>query len=260
MVRIDIPFVVEKQHITQPTREKLVAGGRNYFYATFTVCEKWSDITDIKATFVREDISKLVELSETETGYECQIPWEVMADKGVFQVGIFGGNRLLTNLEYVVVLDGCYVGDEPLPPSEDWFDKIEKEISNKVDKVDGKELSSNDFTDEYKFLIDDTISNHLIDTENPHNVTKEQLGLDKVDNTPDSEKRVLYASDAGYAELALRAESAVSADYAMSDGNSNNIVDTYATKAELSTALGDISTTLDSIIALQNSYIGGTSA
>ena len=259
LVRIDIPFVVEKQHITQPTREKLVAGGRNYFYATFTVCEKWSDITDIKATFVRGDISKLVELSETETGYECQIPWEVMADKGVFQVGIFGGNRLLTNLEYVVVLDGCYVGDKPLPPSEDWFDKIEKEISNKVDKAEGKGLSSNDYTDTDKASLA-RLNQHAGDKTNPHNVTKAQIGLDKVDNTPDAEKRVAYARDAGWAESALRAGSANNADSAMSDWNGNNIVDTYATKAEVSTALGDISTALDSIIALQNSYIGGTRA
>lgn len=87
-----------------------------------------------------------------------------------------------------------------------------------------------------------------------------ETSLDKVDNTPDAEKSVAYATDAGYAEHAQNADSAVSADSAMSDFDGNNIVDTYATKAELSTALGDISTTLDNIIALQNSYIGGTSA
>ena len=38
---------------------------------------------------------------------------------------------------------------------------------------------------------------HANDTENPHGVTKEQLGLDLVDNTADSEKYVAYASTAG---------------------------------------------------------------
>lgn len=87
-----------------------------------------------------------------------------------------------------------------------------------------------------------------------------ETSLDKVDNTPDSEKRVAYARDAGWAESALRAGSANNADSAMFDWNGNNIIDTYATKAEVSTALGNISTALDSIIAIQNSYIGGTSA
>lgn len=132
MARIDIPFVIEKQHITQPTREKLVAGGRNYFYATFKMCDVWSDITGLKAEFVREGVEpKLMELSETESGYECEIPWEVMADKGIFQVGIFGGDRLLTNYEYVIVLEGCGgKGGEPLAPTEDWFRKIEKQIAD----------------------------------------------------------------------------------------------------------------------------------
>ena len=39
--------------------------------------------------------------------------------------------------------------------------------------------------------------NHADDKENPHTVTAAQLGLDKVDNTSDSEKSVKYASEAG---------------------------------------------------------------
>lgn len=131
MPRIDVPFTIEKQHITQPTRDALVSGGQNYFYATFTVCEKWSDINGVKAVFVRDDISKLIDLTETETGYECEIPWEVMCEKGSFQVGIFGGDRLLTDYAYVIVKQGCVIdGESPLPPTPDWFIKIENELKN----------------------------------------------------------------------------------------------------------------------------------
>lgn len=38
---------------------------------------------------------------------------------------------------------------------------------------------------------------HAENKENPHGVTKAQVGLDKVDNTPDSEKSVKFASEAG---------------------------------------------------------------
>ena len=131
MARIDVPFVVEKQHITQPTREALVSGGRNYFYATFTICDKWDDIYDLKAVFVRENVEKLIDITEGDNGLECQIPWEVMVDKGSFQVGIFGGDRLLTDYAFVIVKQGCVVdGETPLPPTPDWFDKIEEQLKN----------------------------------------------------------------------------------------------------------------------------------
>ena len=130
MARIDVPFVVEKQHIVQSTREKLVAGGQNYFYATFKICDKWVDIDNLKAVFVRENVNKLIRLNATEEGYECKIPWEVMTDKGSFQVGVFGGDKLLTDYAYVIVKEGCVTdGKAPTPPTPDWFTEMEEKIN-----------------------------------------------------------------------------------------------------------------------------------
>ena len=137
MARIDVPFVVEKQHIVQPTREKLVAGGQNYFYATFEICDKWVDIENLKAVFVRENINKLICLDMTESGYECKIPWEVMVDKGSFQVGIFGGDKLLTDYAYVIVKEGCVTeGEVPTSPTPDWFTEMEEKVDNIDVKTD----------------------------------------------------------------------------------------------------------------------------
>lgn len=140
MARIDIPFVVEKQQISQPTREKLVAGGKNYFYATFKVNDTWDDIHNIKAVFVRSEISKLMKLTEIDGGYECKIPWEVMVAKGVFSVGIFGGDTMLTNMEYVEVKEGCVTdGEQPSEPTPDWFSETEailKDVSEKAEEID----------------------------------------------------------------------------------------------------------------------------
>lgn len=143
MPRIDVPFVVEKQHITQPTGEKLVSGGQNYFYATFEITDVWTKVSNIKAVFVRDAISKLVDLIKTDTGYECQIPWEVMGYKGAFQVGIFGGDRLLTDYTYVIVKQGCVVeGEVPSPPSPDWFSEMEKKIQDISDsKIDNEVIA-----------------------------------------------------------------------------------------------------------------------
>lgn len=53
------------------------------------------------------------------------------------------------------------------------------------------------------------LKGHAEDKNNPHNVTKEQLGLDKVSNTPDTEKYVAFASESATArkvdgELTIR--------------------------------------------------------
>lgn len=62
------------------------------------------------------------------------------------------------------------------------------------------------------------LSSHTSDTNNPHNVTKSQVGLGNVDNTADADKSVKHA---GIADA---------------DGNGKNIADTYATKDEMKTA------------------------
>lgn len=77
-------------------------------------------------------------------------------------------------------------------------------IDKKVDKVDGKQLSTNDFTNDYKTKLDglnnydDTelsnkIDNHINNKNNPHSVTKEQLNLGNVDNTSDMDKPISRA-------------------------------------------------------------------
>ena len=63
---------------------------------------------------------------------------------------------------------------------ENFYNKteIDGSLSTKVDKIPGKGLSSNDFTDGVKMGYD----NHLININNPHSTTKEQVGLGNVPN------------------------------------------------------------------------------
>ena len=183
MPRIDVPFIVEKQNITQPTREVLISGGKNYFYATFIINEIWGDITNLKAVFVTENVTKLIELTETEEGFECQIPWEVMVNKGTFQVGIFGGDRLLTNYAYVVVKQGCVTeGETPAPPTEDWFGKVEKEISElevgKADKINT--YTKTETADVVDREIKSALSSYYTETE-VKDYVDEQTEIIKVD-------------------------------------------------------------------------------
>ena len=132
MTRIDIEFSVEKQKLTLLTKEPLRAKDENYFYAVFNLCEKWSNVSGIKASFVRDDLSFVIELTQgADNCLECLIPWELMTDKGEFYVGVFGGDRILTNTVRVDVAESCLCdGVAPQPPTPDWFTKIEDEILN----------------------------------------------------------------------------------------------------------------------------------
>lgn len=80
------------------------------------------------------------------------------------------------------------------------MDTAETNISNKVDKVTGKGLSTNDYTDEEKtkvskITIDGTASLFLAEDGIYHRLTKTLVGLDNVDNTADLNKPISNAVD-----------------------------------------------------------------
>lgn len=63
--------------------------------------------------------------------------------------------------------------------------EVETDLSNYKTEV------SEQFTE-----VDTTINNHVTNTNNPHGITKEHIGLDKVDNTSDAEKPISAATQA----------------------------------------------------------------
>lgn len=120
-------------------------------------------------------------------------------------------------------------------------DSLNLRLSEKVDKEDGKGLSSNDFTNEYKSnlelntssrhnhtnkdILDNTtasftlklsdkisqnstdIVSHVNNTNNPHSVTKDQVGLNNVDNTRDIDKPVSTSQNAAISAALSEAKS-----------------------------------------------------
>ncbi|QQO97341.1 tail protein [Maribacter phage Colly_1] len=77
------------------------------------------------------------------------------------------------------------------------IDGLTSALDTKVDKVTGYALSENDFNDTYKANVDGNTA-HKTATNNPHGVTKAQVGLSAVDNTSDADKPL---SDAAIAAL-----------------------------------------------------------
>lgn len=129
MTKINVPFVVRGQNIYQKAPPKrLSAGGQNYFFATFDFDETWKSIPYKKATFrLGKDAPIVVNIAESE----CVIPHEMMQKPGVFTVGVFGGDLLPTGTATVEVMEGVLTaGDDPEPPTPDWFDRIENRLDN----------------------------------------------------------------------------------------------------------------------------------
>lgn len=133
MARINIPFIVKKQVIVQRPRIKIAAGGQHYFYATFDLCDVWDDIENKKAVFIRsgepDPYPYVMDLSVGESYMECEIPWEVMAEVGYFDVGVFGGDRIPTSMARVFVIQGCICdGGAPREPTKDWFKDVDERL------------------------------------------------------------------------------------------------------------------------------------
>lgn len=99
------------------------------------------------------------------------------------------------------------VADKPLSAAQgvvikNLIDALEQTVGNKSDKVDGKGLSTNDFTDAYKAKVDSALQSY---TETDPTVpswakaltkptyTKSEVGLSNVDNTSDADKPVSTA-------------------------------------------------------------------
>lgn len=79
------------------------------------------------------------------------------------------------------------------------------------------ETSSTAFAGDRGKALSETVESHITNTDNPHNVTKEQLGLDKVDNTSDLDKPISTATQQALSEFKIKDTSY--------DGNSGLYVD-----------------------------------
>lgn len=110
-------------------------------------------------------------------------------------------------------------------------DALDAAITNKVDKVDGKGLSTNDYTTEEKSKLAgiaagaqvNTITGVKGNSETTYrtgdvNITAANLGITVINNTADSDKSVKYATTAGSATK---------------DANGNTITSYYATASSV---------------------------
>ncbi len=116
------------------------------------------------------------------------------------------------------------------------------QMNDKVDRVAGKGLSTYDFNDEWKQSIRNSfneaiyaqmdIDNHIMNEENPHKVTAEQVGALTAESLNDELGKYIPPME-------------------------NDICALQEDVAMLQEKIGDIEAALDAILAIQNEIIGG---
>ena len=102
--------------------------------------------------------------------------------------------------EIVNNLDGTYYTEAEI-------DDMIAEVNAAIDAMPDENHDHNDLYYTKDEVVEAT-GNHSSDIENPHGVTKEQIGLDKVDNTSDAEKPISDAT-----AIALEGKSNVGHDH-----------------------------------------------
>lgn len=159
-------------------------------------------------------------------------------------------NKKISELEAITTLDGT----ELLPTVQGGITK-KVSISQIVDEVDSYTQSEADTLLGGKVdkvsgssLVADTkvtlYDNHLVNTSNPHSVTKSQIGLSNVDNTSDVNKPVSSAT-----QTALNTKANASEVYTKTEIDTLTL--DYYTEAEINQFLEDYSTTSQTATLLQ---------
>ena len=186
MSRVDIFFTVEGQRLSQDNNNsELHAGDKQHFYAVFDLEEAFSELEgSLRAVFTKQGKAVIIDLIKNASGkFECIIPWEAMYTAGFFTVGIFGGEMMLTNALSVKVSQGCIPsGDAPLEPTPGWFTIVEDEIEDIKRRLKGLEEAGPDAVTSVAGKKGDVV------------LSKEDVGLNDVDNTSDEDKPLSKAA------------------------------------------------------------------
>ena len=205
--------IIEAQVIDQTlkvTKEPVVAsGGINETTVLFSFCENWTGFikTAVFADAGKENWYNAV----LDVNNKAVVPAQVTLTKGRFWFGVVGikdETRYTTQIVQYDVVEGAVLAIEDVEPPQAMIDQI---------------LAS--------------VGAHTANMENPHQVTKEQLGLGNVDNTADKDKTVKHAG---------------TADNAMKDNFGKVISEAYATRKEIKTCPSGVPVKDDKVAYIKN--------
>ena len=185
-----LKFLVEGQKISKKGDCFVVADSKNFLTARFWFSQEWSNMQK-SAIFKSADSAYTVMLSENC----CKVPFEVSdADFCVSVIGTDGESRITTNEITVLVEESGYVeGEVPGEPTATVYEQFLAQTTEALQTANDAMAALEDKADvsmvEAK-ADSETLLSHTDNLQNPHSVTKEQLGLGNVDNTADKNKPI----------------------------------------------------------------------
>ncbi len=103
---ISIKFKADGQCLERTDKLNLVSFARNELYAEFELGSQWQDKEPVVAQFGNRN--KVYDIF-VENG-KCIIPWEVLQERGVLSVALFGGDLLSTNTVKISILSSGAIG------------------------------------------------------------------------------------------------------------------------------------------------------
>ena len=157
---MELDFIVNNQIVTRTDKNKAVNMSEGYLTLIFHFeTNDWNDLEDYYIYFKAGDGDYKFQL-ENATGEglvkKVTVPSIVLTGRkfifGLYGLDDNGVIRITTNLSMVKLLDSKFT-DGGVAVIER-LEALETLIVKKVDKITGKGLSTNDFTDTYKALID----------------------------------------------------------------------------------------------------------
>ena len=136
----------------------LYSGSLNFDRISVSFGTDWADF---KKTAVFYACPESVYNVEIDNDGLAVIPYEVLTVDGYLHIGIYGEKtedtlsiRRTTSILRIRIRAGSFIGGLT-PSGKDVYSQLQEMLDKKVDKVEGKGLSANDFTDEYKETLDD---------------------------------------------------------------------------------------------------------
>ena len=158
---MDLEFTINEQTCRlDDKRQQVVNLSENYLVLSFTFSEDWEST----GKFVLYPMEDGTVLRQGINNDKTVVPADVLTgDKFYFTVyGINNNERITTNLVKVNLLKSGYTDDAVTPGEDELTPSVVEEIyialEEKVVKETGKGLSTNDFTNQYKSLIDNSQS------------------------------------------------------------------------------------------------------
>lgn len=182
-----IKLVATDQLLSIATQPKVASGDQNSVGIHVDFDSKWDSYSKSAVFFTSKDKTIYEEIL---IDGECVIPHEVLSKSGLLYIGVRGVNSAdskvkTSSLVKYKIAEGAPAGDgTTVPPSADVY----QQLLTLVNETNGHSMA------------------HINDTNNPHNVTAEQLGID-VDHlckknavytaTPDNLLEVIRKAEAG---------------------------------------------------------------